>query len=48
MTQKKNVWLLADDRAGNVSQILGVANSLNAAVTKKDIRYNRFVQLNWA
>lgn len=33
------VWVLADDRAGNVGQCLGVAEALGVAWTVKDIRY---------
>ncbi|MBR5130075.1 MAG: mitochondrial fission ELM1 family protein [Alphaproteobacteria bacterium] len=39
------VWVLADDRAGNVNQLLGVAEALNTPYERKDIRYNKWVHL---
>ncbi|CCG39842.1 mitochondrial fission ELM1 family protein [Magnetospirillum molischianum] len=39
------VWVLADDRAGNVSQALGVAESLGLPFAIKTIRYNRWAKL---
>lgn len=39
------VWVLADDRAGNVNQLLGVAEALNTPYKRKDIRYNKWVRL---
>ena len=42
------VWVLADDRAGNVNQLLGVAEALHQPFERKEIRYNRWVKLpNW-
>ena len=42
------VWILADNRAGNVNQLLGVAEALGFPYERKDIRYNRWVKLpNW-
>ena len=42
------VWVLADDRAGNVNQLLGVAQALGEGYERKDIRYNRWIRLpNW-
>jgi len=42
------VWILADDRAGNVNQLLGVAQALTWPFERKDIHYNRWVKLpNW-
>ena len=35
---KTRVWVLADDRAGNVNQLLGVAEALGWAYERKDIR----------
>ncbi len=35
----KKVWVLADDRAGNVNQLLGVAVALNEPYEQIDIRY---------
>ncbi|MDO8606499.1 MAG: mitochondrial fission ELM1 family protein [Phaeospirillum sp.] len=40
-TTLKRVWVLADDRVGNVSQCLGVAEALGLAYEVKTIRYNR-------
>ncbi len=43
------VWVLADDRAGNVNQLLGVAEALGADFERKEIRYNKWIKLpNWA
>ena len=39
------VWILADDRAGNVNQLLGIAEALGAPYERKDIRYNRWIRL---
>lgn len=39
------IWILADDRAGNVNQLLGIAESLNQPFERKDIRYNKWVKL---
>lgn len=39
------VWLLTDDRAGNINQILGVAEALGYPFERKDIRYNKMVRL---
>lgn len=36
-----SVWVLADDRAGNVGQCLGVAEALGLPFAVKDIRYDR-------
>lgn len=42
------VWVLADDRAGNVSQALGVAEALAWPFEKKDIAYTGWARLpNW-
>lgn len=40
-----SVWVLADDRAGNVSQALGVAEALGLPYAVKDIRYTRLAAL---
>jgi len=40
MTQEKCVWVLCDDRAGNVSQCLGVAETLGLPFVEKTITYN--------
>lgn len=40
-TSSKRVWVLADDRVGNVSQCLGVAEALGLAYEVKKIRYDR-------
>ena len=34
------VWVLADDRAGNVNQLLGIAEALGWPYERKEIRYN--------
>ena len=39
------IWLLADDRAGNVNQLLGIAEALGMPFERKDIRYDRWVKL---
>ena len=39
------VWILADDRAGNVNQLLGVAEALHEPFERKDIRYTKWVKL---
>lgn len=36
----KLIWALVDDRAGNTSQVLGVAEALNMNFAIKNIRYN--------
>ena len=40
-----SVWVLADDRMGNVNQLLGIAEALNMPFLRKDIRYTRWVRL---
>lgn len=39
------VWILADDRAGNVNQLLGVAETLGQPYERKDIRYTKWIRL---
>lgn len=39
------VWVLADDRAGNVNQALGVAEALRLPFEVKQIRYSRLAAL---
>ena len=39
------VWLLTDDRAGNINQILGVAEALEYPYERKDIRYDKMIKL---
>lgn len=42
------VWVLADDRAGNVNQLLGIAEALGWPYERKEIRYNKYIRLpNW-
>lgn len=42
------IWVLADDRMGNVNQALGVAEALNLPFEKKTISYNKKARLpNW-
>jgi mitochondrial fission protein ELM1 len=40
------IWVLADDRPGNVSQALGVAEALDHPFAVKAIRYNRWGRLH--
>lgn len=40
-----SVWVLADDRAGNVNQALGVAEALDLPFEVKTIRYTRWAAL---
>lgn len=42
MMAGERVWVLADDRPGNVAQALGVAEALGEPFLVKDIRYNRW------
>lgn len=42
---QKTVWVLADDRTGNVNQLLGIAERLNYPFEKKEIRYNKWIKL---
>lgn len=47
-TKAPVIWVLADDRAGNVAQCVGVAERLGVPFEVKDIRYNIFAKLpNW-
>lgn len=39
------VWLLADNRAGNVAQALGVIEALDVAYRRVDLSYTRWVRL---
>lgn len=39
------VWLLTDDRAGNINQILGVAEALGYPYERKEIRYDKMIKL---
>ena len=39
------IWILADDRAGNVSQLLGIAEQLGEPFERKDIRYDKWIRL---
>jgi len=41
----KTIWVLLDDRAGNVNQCLGVAEALGLPFIRKDITYNAFAKL---
>ena len=45
MKNKPLIWVLADDRAGNVSQALGVAESLDLPFEIKNIHYNSLAKL---
>ena len=39
------IWILADDRAGNVNQLLGIAESMKEPFERVDIRYTKWVRL---
>jgi len=41
----KTIWVLLDDRAGNVNQCLGVAEALGLPFIRKDITYNALAKL---
>ena len=41
----KTVWILADDRMGNVNQLLGIIECLKFPFERKDIRYTKWVKL---
>ena len=43
---ESTIWVLADDRPGNVSQALGVAEALGRPFTIKTIRYNAWGKLH--
>lgn len=45
MSGQDDIWVLADDRAGNVGQCLGVAEALARPFTVKSIRYDRLGRL---
>jgi len=45
LLENLNIWLLIDDRAGNKSQILGVAKAFGGAYEIKDIVYNAVAAL---
>lgn len=42
----ERVWVLADDRAGNVTQVVGVAEALEEPFLIKDVRYTRWARLH--
>ncbi len=45
MSNAPLIWVLTDDRAGNVAQALGVAESLGRPFTVKEIRYTPLARL---
>lgn len=45
MLTDKMIWVLADDRAGNTSQSLGVAEALGGQIETKKVRYTKAVVL---
>jgi hypothetical protein len=45
MKAAPDVWVLADDRAGNVAQAIGVAEALDLSFAVKDIRYGPLARL---
>ncbi len=42
----ERIWVLADDRPGNVAQAVGVAEALGQPFTVKEVRYTRWGQLH--
>lgn len=44
-SSEPTVWVLADDRAGNVAQCVGVAEALGLPFVVKDIRYRALARL---
>ncbi|CUW39913.1 putative nucleoside-diphosphate-sugar epimerase [Magnetospirillum sp. XM-1] len=45
ISEAGEIWVLADDRAGNVAQCLGVAEALGRPFTVKTIAYDRLARL---
>lgn len=45
MEKNPTIWVLADDRAGNVGQCMGVAHALGLAFDRKDIAYGLYGKL---
>lgn len=45
MAHQPLIWVLADDRAGNVAQALGVAEALHRPFVTKDVRYTPLARL---
>ena len=45
MNQPLRIWVLADDRAGNVAQAVGVAEALGLPFETKDVRYSPVARL---
>ena len=45
MAAEENIWVLADDRAGNRSQALGVAEALGEPYTVKEVTYGAWAKL---
>lgn len=41
----QKIWLLTDDRMGNVNQLLGIGEALQIPFERKEIRYNKWVKL---
>lgn len=42
---EKTVWILTDDRTGNVNQLLGIAENLGYPFVRKDIRYTSWIKI---
>ena len=42
--KSKNIWLLLDGRAGNITQVLGVGKALN--IQYKEIHYEHLLRTN--
>lgn len=45
MVVNPNIWVLTDDRAGNVGQCLGVVEALDLSFERKNIAYNSLARL---
>jgi len=46
MTEKSDIWVLTDDRAGNVAQALGVAEAVGRPFEVRPLRYNPWGRLH--
>lgn len=44
MSDVKTVWVLADERIGNVNQAVGIAEALGYPYVRKEIVYNKFAK----
>ena len=41
----KKIWILTDDRAGNNTQVVGIAEALSLPYEEKKLAYNSLVKL---